>query len=231
MAGLTAPVGFGDWPRSTKILVVGNSGAGKSALINRMMGKNVAAEAVDVWEGGTSRIHAYTYPGRDIRFWDSPGLQSGASRDIKYISDMKKEGCTNADLVLYCINMSNIRIREEDHITITNLTKALGKDIWEKSIFVLTFANDVVARLHRKHQPGKPAVRENFTGLLSRWKDTLVAIVKDAGVDIEVAKCIPVVPAGRETGNLFETDDDWIASLWQACVERSKEVKPQASAL
>ena len=74
MAGLTASVGFGDWPRSTKILVVGNRGAGKSALINRMMGKNVAAEAVDVWEEGTSRIQAYTYPGRDIRFWDSPAV-------------------------------------------------------------------------------------------------------------------------------------------------------------
>ena len=90
--------------------------------------------------------------------------------DKEYIRIMKDQRCADADLMLFCIKMSNIRFHSEDHDTITNLTQAMGKKIWDKVIFVLTFANHVVVHLSDKHEhhPGKKAVHELFTDLLRR---------------------------------------------------------------
>ena len=168
---------------------MGNSSTGKSALINGMIGENVAEESLDTLELGTVNLQVYSHPfgGITIKFWDSPGLQDNVDLDDEYISDMKAQGCANADLVLYCIK-SNTRFHQEDQESIRNLTEGLGKGIWDNAIFVLTFANDVVARLNRKHQyrPGKKPVNEIFKGLLSTWKKVLIKEVIEAGINKEI---------------------------------------------
>ena len=229
----TTPQALQDWSRGKEstadILVVGNSGTGKSALINGMTREDVAEEALDIQRKGTIGVQAYSHPISDstIKFWDSPGLQDGMDIDDEYIRDMKEEGCDDADLVLYCIKMSNTRFQPEDHETIVNLTKGLGKDIWEKAIFVLTFANDVVSRLDRKHKrrPGQKPVHVVFKDLLSTWKEVLSTELKKAGVDDEIAECIPVVPAGYEIEKLCQGDDiNWMESLWHTCKVRREEL-------
>ena len=60
-----------------------------------------------------------------------------------------------------------------------------------------------------------------FTDVLSSWKDTLVSEVENADIDNEIAKCIPVVPAGYEIRKLFPNDkSSWVDSLWHACAAR-----------
>jgi GTPase SAR1 family protein len=222
------------------VLVVGNTCTGKSALINKMIGKDVAEEAEDEQSKGTVRVNVYDFRsvegGVAGKFWDTPGLQDGAdddveSHDAECIRDMKEKGYGDkADLVLYCIKMSNTRFQEEDHRTIMNLSEGLGKGIWEKAIFVLTFANDVVARLERKnkHRPGKKPVPEIFKDVVSTWEEVLRKEIKRAGVNNSVAESIPVVPAGYEVSESFCPTDDsaklnWIESLWCECNAR----KPQ----
>ncbi len=221
---------FQDWRREKKsptILVVGNTGTGKSALINGMTGEKVAAEAVDTFEKGTTSVGAYTHPDSDIMFLDTPGLQDGSGMDIEYITGMKNEGCADANVVLYCVNM-NARFQHEDHETIMNLTEGLGKGIWSKTIVALTFANEVVDGINHQHKrrPGKKSVRDTFTDLLKSWKDLLIDAVESAGVDNEIAKCIPIVPAGYNMGKLFPDDDnDWVESLWHVHAVRRNEME------
>ena len=219
------------------VLVVGNTCTGKSALINKLIGKDVAEEAEDEQSKGTIRVNVYDYQsveGVTGKFWDTPGLQDGTDDDVEIhdaecIRHMKEKGCSDkTDLVLYCIKMSNTRFQEEDHRTIMNLTEGLGKGIWEKAIFVLTFANDVVARLERKHKhrPGKKTVPEVFKDVMSTWKEVLRKEVKRVGIDDSVAESIPVVPAGYEISEKFYPEDgrtNWMESLWCLCNAR----KPQ----
>lgn len=225
----SAPRAFRDWPsrgnETTDILVVGNSCTGKSAFINGMILEEAAEEGAEAQGKGTIRLQAHHYSagGVTVKFWDTPGLQDGTDVDVEYIRDMKEEGCGKAHLMLYCIKMSNTRFQPEDHETIVNLTKGLGKGIWKNAIFVLTFANDVIARLERKHKhrPGKKPVHEVFKDVITSWKGVLSTKVEEVGVDSEVAKSIPVVLAGYEIEKICPNDDtNWRELVWLACKER-----------
>ena len=219
------------------ILVVGNIFTGKSALVNKMIGKDVAEEAADAQYKGTIGVNAYDYSVEDVtgKFWDTPGLQDhedDTDDDNKYIRDMKEEGCHKADIMLYCIKLSNTRFHEDDQKTITNLTTGLGERIWEKAIFVLTFANDMIARLELKYsRPGQKSVREvKFKEIISKWKMVLSTEIKNVGVNNKVAESIPVVPAGYEISDelyLEANDTNWIESLWHICKAR----KPQSESV
>ena len=218
------------------ILVVGNIFTGKSALLNKMIGKDVAEEAADAQYKGTIGVTAYDYSVNGVtgKFCDTPGLQDhedGTDNDDKYIRDMKEQGCHKADIMLYCIKLSNTRFHEDDHKTIMNLTTGLGMRIWERAIFVLTFANDRIARLELKYsdelRPGQKSVREvKFKEIVSKWEKVLRTEIKNAGVSSKVAESIPVVPAGYEISDdlyLEAEDTNWIESLWHICEAR----KPQ----
>ena len=225
----SVPRALQDWPsrgnEATDILVVGNSCTGKSALINGMILEEAAEEGAEAQGKGTIRVQAYSYSagGVTVKFWDTPGLQDGTDVDVEYIRDMKEEGCGKAQLMLYCIKMSNTRFQQEDHETIVNLTAGLGKEIWENAIFVLTFANDVIARLERKHKhrPGRKPLQEVFKDVVSTWKEVLSDEVEKVGVDSKVAESIPVVLAGYEIEKIGPNNDtNWRESLWNACKER-----------
>lgn len=222
-------------PEALDILVVGNTSTGKSALINKMVEKDgVAKEADDEQCKETLSVkdHVYSIEGFTGKIWDTPGLQDGTEDDddvddAKHISDMKKGGFDKTGIMLYCIKLSNTRFQPEDRETIINLTKGLGNGIWERAIFVLTFANEAIARLERKdkYRPlGKPVHEVFKDDVISTWKKVLHKEVKNAGVSAEVAVSIPVVPAGYELDSIeklyLENGNNWIESLWHECKAR-----------
>ena len=230
------------------ILLVGNTSTGKSALINKMIYSEdgVAKEAYDEQCKETLNVRDYHYSveGVNGKIWDTPGLQDGMtdvgisrSRDIdtytQHISDMKKGGFDKAGLVLYCIKLNNTRFQPEDRETIKNLTEEIGKEIWERTIFVMTFTNDTIDRLERKnrYRPGEKPVHEVFKNIMSNWRKVLhKEVQKAAGVSSGVAESIPVVPAGYEPESIekvyLEDGNDWIESLWNVCKARKPQRKP-----
>ena len=215
------------WPSrksSISILVTGRSHAGKSALINEIVGQKVANEG-DTLVKGTDKVqgYAFKYTGLDLRItlWDSPGLQDGLCGDQKYLSDMLSHGCVDADLTFYCVNMNDTRFRQEDHDAFKNLTTGFGKRIWNNVIFVMTFANRQAERLERFHQTfNERNLRDLFNHLLRSWKARLVDAVVNTGVSEEIAANIPVVPVGYKAERALPDRDDWLESLWYECVSR-----------
>ena len=205
------------WPSrksSITILVTGRSHAGKSALINEIVGHKVAVE-VDTLSREADKLQGYSfkYAGLDLRIilWDSPGLQDGSFRDKKYVSDMKSQGCADADLMFYCINMNDTRFRQEDCDAITNLTTGLGKRIWSTAIFVMTFANEVVEH---------PERLRGFQHLLRSWKRRLIQALERTGVNVEISANIPAVPVGYNAKQVLPDREDWLESLWYESVSR-----------
>ena len=96
---------------------------------------------------------------------------------------------------------------------IRNLTNGLGKKIWRKSIFVMTFANLVVDQLVEMD-----GSYYSFNRYLEEWQSCLVQVVENAGIDRDIALCIPVVPVGSDVKQALAGHDNWMKALWCTCI-------------
>lgn len=126
-------------------LVVGKTGVGKTSLINSVAGKIVAEEGDDL-DIGTFNIesHQVTHDstGTTVKFWDTPGLFDMTKRSDSYV-DKIRDKYEQCDVVLYCTDMTDTRVTEQDKRTIHTFARTLGAAFWQRTIFVLTFANYV----------------------------------------------------------------------------------------
>ena len=206
-----------------RILVTGRTGAGKSALVNSIVGKYVAIEG-DSPEGETVKVTRYDKKFGDVDVWiyDSPGLQDGIKdkkAEGQYLRDLQ-DNCKEVDLNLYCVKM-NDRMRESEEDAIIKLSKSFGmNEFWQNTSIVLTFANEV--------KPPKSSTPEVFfSKRMEQWKTLLSRmLIKGAHIAEEVVKNIPIIPAGYSDEPALPAAkcDYWLSDLWFQCLDRTRNI-------
>ena len=207
--------------REVNIIATGNQATGKSALINGLIGEEVAPEGNSL-DQETTEVMRYqvTIQGIQFNIWDSPGIEANAEDELR---NMKKiaESVPKIDLLLYCIRMDDVRLRKQDILTINHFTHAFGEDVWNNAVFALTFANMVLpARnkdnpLHRK---------QHFEEKLQMWTKELDEALKNAGISEMTVETIPVAPAGYYCEpSLPDGRENWLSAFWFVCVKTMKD--------
>ena len=205
-----------------RILVIGNIGSGKSSLINTLLNEPVAkvksglgavTHEVNPFKG--LAIFRSEVNGIRVTLWDSPGFQEPymtLSEKSDLLKEIKTE-CRDVDLVVYCIKMTNTRLRKEEMETISDLTQAFSCKIWDRSLFALTFANnlDVPA-----NDAGSCTKYKYFKTNCGEWKMNLHHILAAVGYGKEV----PVIPVGRDI-HCHLSSGNWFVNFWIKCCERS----------
>lgn len=208
-----------------RILVTGRTGAGKSALVNSIVGEYVAEEG-DAPLGQTVEVIKYEKKIRDIvvTIYDSPGLQDGIkdqkARD-EYLKDLA-EKCKEVDLNLFCVKMDD-KMRPSEGDAIVQLSHSFGmEEFWQNTLFVLTFANEIKLPKHGN----SCSLVEHFSKRMTEWKMLLHGTLIDkAGISKEVAEKVPVVPAGYSDEPSLPADnsDYWLSKLWFQCLDRTDD--------
>ena len=207
--------------KSIRILVTGKTGTGKSTLINGLMGQKVAAEG-DTLDPETSEVQQIKrmVQGVSMSIFDSPGLQDGTQREHEYLHDMQRK-CRSIDLVLYAIRMTDQRVHAEDTKAMKKLTKAFGVELWNRAIFVMTFANEVQ---HPTDPEDEIKTEAHFKKRLEVWRENLPEIVAErTNIPIEIARHIPIIPAGYYNIRDLPGQSFWFTEFWLAALKRMRE--------
>ena len=196
------------------ILVIGPTGSGKSTLINALMGRTVAKAG----HGATSvtgKVEKYEgeFEGVKIRVYDTVGFgdtegKSGQSI-IKEIADANM-----FDLVLICVRMDS-RAYGDVRDMFTVLGKELNKEMWKRSVIVLTFYNMfLLLRTVKMSGDVQKAVQDE----IKEYKG-IVSGILSGSVDKEIISGIPYCVAGEELPPI----ESWLQVLWSVCLKRCSD--------
>ncbi|ONL95829.1 translocon of outer membrane of chloroplast35 [Zea mays] len=123
------------------ILVMGKGGVGKSSTVNSIVGERVASVSAFQSEGLRPMMCSRTRAGFTLNIIDTPGLIEGGYINEQAVDIIKRFllGKT-IDVLLYVDRLDAYRMDTLDEQVIRAITNSFGKDIWRRSLVVLTHA-------------------------------------------------------------------------------------------
>uniref|UniRef100_A0A1X7TD21 AIG1-type G domain-containing protein n=1 Tax=Amphimedon queenslandica TaxID=400682 RepID=A0A1X7TD21_AMPQE len=239
-----AKVGYS---KDIQIVVLGKTGAGKSALINSIIDleKEIAEESAHV-EQCTDTVRLYRcsniIPGVNVTVVDTPGLQGIHQQEQLYIQEMKSK-CQEVTLILYCMNMTDRRLTNDDLGAMKKLHQAFGSKFLERVVFVLTFANkeDCNKRIDNIDEPEPDPepldddeeawaliVRKRFTNRIKCRSKAINASLNDIfhvkNVPFSVAGTYKSQHNNREPTCMALPDrENWLVDFLSLCCHEIKE--------
>ena len=220
-------------------VIAGKAGAGKSTLINNLLGLKgkKAAESKARPKSVTKTIDYFEEEVHGIKVCiiDIPGLEAKdltSKEEQEILEDLSALTNGKVDIMLYCIKLTD-RPDEKDKQIIKKSTKVFGDEIWKHTVLVLTFGDAI---LHQDEGD-----RDTLEELANEFEEVL----KKAGVnDVPVKSILSAqdtnselesvqrpeiigIPVGLHT----ETPKDWVLLLFKEIIKKCKTdsipMKPQ----
>ena len=207
--------------RVINILATGKLASGKSALINGLIGEEVAPESESL-DQETREMKKYSRNIDGIMFnvWDSPGLEANTEDETENFERIS-EAVPEPDLLLFCIRMDESRLRQQDLKTINHFSEVFGHEVWNHTVFTLTFANLVVP-VRGKDDP--VARKQFFDDRLLLWTKELREALIKVGVDRGVSDKVSIVPIGYYREPVLPNgQENWLTAFWLVCHQAMKE--------
>lgn len=171
--------------RAGFVSIVGRPNAGKSTLLNALIGEKVAITARQAQTTRTSLQGVLTMPDAQIVFIDTPGIHKSDTLFNKRMMDTVRGALQDRDLVLFLAD-STKSIREEDEQAVSALARAT------KSLLILT-------KIDRLEDKGKLlALIEHYMKLFPFKEAIPISARKGQGLDDlrrTIVRYLPESPA------------------------------------
>ena len=207
-----------------KFIVVGQTGIGKSTLINGLISEEVAK----VDEGHmsnasvTQKVESYSRKINDIEVvaYDSPGLEDGSGKEEDYLEEIYQTCQQGIDLVIFAVVMTRQRFVPDnpDVRAMEKFTRKLTPAIWGKTVIVLTQANLCEALNPYLKSKSKEDKAKFFKQLISNYKAAIHQTLKTTGVPAAIVEKVKVVPVGIEFEPELLDGTLWFSNFWLECI-------------
>ena len=199
------------------ILVIGQTGAGKSTLVNALLG-DIVAKGQHGPISVRAEMHVYDgeFMGVKIRVNDTVGF--GDSEGKSNQSILKEIAETNRfDLILICLRMDS-RFDSGVQRMFAILSSTMHREAWKRTVVVLTFANSFCMMRHFRRLKGT----EKRAMIVQTIEEIQCYIFtsESTGVDKEIFSDVPFCIAGHIDERELPTTNDWLLDLWITCFKR-----------
>lgn len=191
-------------------LLVGRTGVGKSSTINSLLRSKVAP--VNDFRPETMEVKSYTHKlgMTDFEIIDTPGLcddlEMGTSEEYLNRISTKIQEVRQIDSMFFVSRLDEARLAGDEKRAIQMITKHLGKETWNNSVIILTFAGNIVRdKYYNTLQERTKVIREE----IGKYVET------------SVANNIPSIAVDNTT----ETTPDgkkWVSTLYTEVIKRTK---------
>ena len=197
------------------VLMIGETGSGKSTLINNLLGTDVVPEGHTCYPE-TEEITLYrgVAAGVPVILYDTPGADGSVDasdeklcRKIKNLFKSKK-----ICLTIFCFSMNEQRLKRSHIATMQAYHKARVK--WDKTIVALTFADKIKApRTKRRSDHFREA--DYFKEKIQEWKGEIRdTLIQDVNVARPMAESLIMCPTTDELDTNLPDDQEWFIPLW-----------------
>uniref|UniRef100_A0A1X7UC68 G domain-containing protein n=1 Tax=Amphimedon queenslandica TaxID=400682 RepID=A0A1X7UC68_AMPQE len=153
-------------PGTLTIFVIGKTGAGKSQLINSLLGEEKALVSHGLQPTNHEPLEEYKgmFYGVPTTIYDTRGIGDPNSDDSKLIKEFKKGMKSKGDryLIFICQEFAR-RLDNDVHKFLKDLAKNCKRNynVWKKSILVLTKANSFKPPIHKLASDGQKEMPDN----------------------------------------------------------------------
>ena len=199
------------------ILVIGETGSGKSTLINNILGENVAKVGESTHsETAELTCHEGKVQEIPVKIYDTPGLGDSADDpqlEESHLKNMKAVmDSGEIALVIICFKMTETRMSSGNIRTFKTYHNRLHLN-WKKVIIALTYA-DVVPAFKRDEPPAEVYQRK-----LKQWKDHIGEVLREkVGVAIH-DKDLRIHPVTKKYTMKLSNGKEWFIQLWLSVME------------
>lgn len=204
------------------IMVVGETGTGKSSLINNLLGSDVDdAKEGDGVQSETTEVAKYEkmVDGVPVVLYDTPGLDdSNPATEGEHIKAVKKVlDSGKIKLVIYCQKLSETRMRSSLVRTFQQYHQ-IGVN-WTRSVIALTFADAIPISGHEKAKQGFDE-GEYFNQRLKEWQEQLRrTLVEQVGVNQDDVQKLKILPTSALRNEKLPNNKGWFVPLWLDILE------------
>jgi GTP-binding protein len=123
------------------ILVLGKGGVGKSSTVNSLLGERAVTVSSFQSEALRPVMVSRTRAGFTLNIIDTPGLVEAGYVSHQSLELIKRFLLNKTiDIMLYVDRLDTYRVDELDRQIVSAITDSFGKQIWYKSLLVLTHA-------------------------------------------------------------------------------------------
>ena len=241
-----------------KIIVIGSNGSGKSSLVDKLCrGENrapvVKEEAPTAKSAGASattiqqRVRAESKLGRLLKRKKADQHTKDA-KDKSTAKVLRNEcmignesviifdsqvGIDDPEVVSVAKTCNVVLVCQKlyEGVYINNFLEALGSEVLKRTIFVFTFGDEYIKILYQNLEKKMAEAKALLVRKEKRVMEDINEILKENGIEEEIADGIPSMIASAVEDSLPTTNgDSWVDELWELCKQRRVMKLPKMNA-